>query len=51
LRTSSEKKEDGACSRIEEGGGEVAWGSEFNHRCDQEGNGRRKVEVSGLHYV
>src|ERR1700730_4799811 len=49
LRTSTKKEEDGACRRIEEGGGEVAWGTEFDHRCAQEGNGRRKVEVSELH--
>jgi hypothetical protein len=51
LWTSTKKEKDGPSSRVDEGGGEVAWGAKFKHGGDQEGKGRRKVEVSGLHYV
>src|SRR5580704_5020192 len=49
LRTRSQKEEDGACGYIENGRGDVPWRPEFDHPGHQEGNGHRKVEVSGLH--
>jgi hypothetical protein len=49
LRTNSEKEEDETCGRIENSRSDVAWGAEFYHRSHQEGNGRRKVEIPGLH--
>ncbi len=51
LRNRSEKEEDGSCDRIKNGGGDVTWGQEFNDRTRQEADGRRKVEISGLHLL
>jgi hypothetical protein len=49
FRTNPEKEEDKTCGRIESSRSDVAWGPEFHHRSHQEGNGRRKVEIPGLH--
>jgi hypothetical protein len=49
FRTNSEKEKDKTCGRIEKSRSDVAWGPELHHRSHQERNGRRKVEISGLH--
>jgi hypothetical protein len=45
-----EEEKDGARGRIENGGGYVARMAELQHRKHQEKSGRRKVEISGLHF-
>jgi hypothetical protein len=49
FRNSSEKEKDQTCGRIESRRSDIAWGPEFHHSSHQEGNGRRKVEIAGLH--